>query len=304
METPEKRDLSAMDLNTPSPTIKIKGKRARKQILISDEAAPKLTELNHEDSQGQTLPWRTETQLYSLRDSIVGCIKKCLKSEIIADIKTVCAEIKSIQARLQQTEEKIIAPLSSLDKQNNIKESDTEISLLKSRLAVLEHRNRRSNLRIVALTEGTEGGDPIDFLQKSIPLLLPSMTRPIEIERAHSIYDGSSTRRDRPRTFIFKLLHYTDWQLILRAARNLYTPPRQDGSSLLFHPDYSAFTALRRKSFAPVQKSLRQLGVQNFLLYPAKLKIIHDGQSSLFDSAQAAERFLSGLQKSNTQPME
>ncbi|MGH0157634.1 UNVERIFIED_CONTAM: hypothetical protein FKN15_034554, partial [Acipenser sinensis] len=143
IETPEKRDLSSMDPNTPSTTTKIKG-RARKQILTSDDAAPKVTELNHEDSQGQTLPWLTETPLNSLRDFIVGCIKECLKSKIITDIKTLCAKMKSIQARLQQTEEKIIATLSSLDKQNkrvdilqavqcqnrvSIKESDTEISL-------------------------------------------------------------------------------------------------------------------------------------------------------------------------------
>lgn len=131
---------------------------------------------------------------------------------------------------------------------------------------------------------------------------LPSLTGPIEIERAHRIYDGSSARRDRPLTFIFKLLRYTDRQLILRADRNVATPPRLDGSSLLFFPDYSAFTAQRRKCFAPVQKSLRQLGVQNFLLYPAKLKIIHNGQPSMSDSAKEAERFVLGL--SNTQSMD
>ncbi|MGH0132371.1 UNVERIFIED_CONTAM: hypothetical protein FKN15_069774 [Acipenser sinensis] len=224
METPEKRDSSAMDPKTPSPTMKAKSKKARKQLLTFEGAARNATEPSREDPRGQTLPWLTKSQLHSLRDFIVECIRECLKSKITAEIKTVCTEIKSIQSRLQQTEEKISVTFSTVDKQNkhadihqaaqrqnrvSIKESEMEIALLKSRLAELVDRNRQLNLRIVGLPEGTEGGDPIDFLQKSLPMWLPSLTRPIEIERAHHIYDGSSARRDRPRTFIFKLLRYT-----------------------------------------------------------------------------------------------
>lgn len=173
METPEKRDSSAMDPNTPSPTMKAKSKKARKQLLTFECTAQNATEPSREDPRGQTLPWLTESQLHSLRDFIVECIRECLKSEITAEIKTVCAEIKSIQSQLQQTEENISVTFSTVDKQNkrvdilqaaqrqnraSIKESETEIALLKSRLAELEDRNRRSNLRIVGLPEGTEGG--------------------------------------------------------------------------------------------------------------------------------------------------
>ncbi len=43
----------------------------------------------------------------------------------------------------------------------------------------------------------------------------------------------------------------------------------QNNVTLLFFPDFSPATAIRRKAFGPVLKKMTALGLQPFLIYPA-----------------------------------
>ncbi len=55
-------------------------------------------------------------------------------------------------------------------------------------------------------------------------------------------------------------------------------------STLLFFPDFSPATAIRRKAFGPVLKKMTALGLQPFLIYPAVIKLRHKGEQRSFDS--------------------
>ncbi len=55
------------------------------------------------------------------------------------------------------------------------------------RVAALEQQF--VDLRLVGLPEGSENDDPMDFLKRSLPTWLPSLTgKEIEVERAHRVY--------------------------------------------------------------------------------------------------------------------
>ncbi|ROL43674.1 hypothetical protein DPX16_0318 [Anabarilius grahami] len=85
----------------------------------------------------------------------------------------------------------------------------------------------------------------------------------------------------KPQVFIFKLLTYTDRELILLAAR-LHAPVKtSDGATLSFFPDFSLVTTKRRSAFVPVRKEMREAGIQNFLLYPATLLVILNPDSNI-----------------------
>ncbi len=49
----------------------------------------------------------------------------------------------------------------------------------------------------------------------------------------------------------------------------------QNNVTLLFFPDFSPATAIRRKAFGPVLKKMTALGLQPFLIYPAVIKLRH-----------------------------
>ncbi len=71
---------------------------------------------------------------------------------------------------------------------------------------------------------------------------------------AHRVYDGGRGS-DRPRTLIFRVLRWHDRSDILKGARQAYPVKcAQNNVTLLFFPDFSPATAIRRKAFGPVLK--------------------------------------------------
>ncbi len=61
----------------------------------------------------------------------------------------------------------------------------------------------------------------------------------------------------------------------------------QDNVTLLFFPDFSPATAIRRMAFNPVLKKMTALGLQPFLIYPAVIKLRHKGEQKSFETAAA-----------------
>ncbi len=161
----------------------------------------------------------------------------------------------------------------------------------------MEDRCRRNNVRLVGLPEGMEGPDAAGFLRANLSKWIPSLRgRDIEIDRAHRVYDGGRGS-DRPRTLIFRVRRWHDRSDILKGARQAYPVKcAQSNVTLLFFPDFSPATAIRRKAFGPVLK-MTALGLQPFLIYLAVIKLRHKGEQRSFDSPQKAEDFISSLSR-------
>ncbi len=120
------------------------------------------------------------------------------------------------------------------------------------------------------------------FLRANLSKWIPSLRgRDIEIDRAHRVYDGGRGS-DRPRTLIFRVLRWHDRSDILKGARQAYPVKcAQNNVTLLFFPDFSPATAIRRKAFGPVLKKMTALGLQPFLIYPAVLSYGTKGTEKL-----------------------
>ncbi len=127
--------------------------------------------------------------------------------------------------------------------------------------------------------------------------------RDIEIDRAHRVYDGGRGS-DRPRTLIFRVLRWHDRSDILKGARQAYPVKcSQSNVTLLFFPDFSPATAIRRKAFGPVLKKMTALGLQPFLIYPAVIKLRHKGEQRSYDSPQKAEDFICSMGGGEQRPL-
>lgn len=164
------------------------------------------------------------------------------------------------------------------------------VDMLQDKMARLEDKSRQCNIRLVGLKEGEEGSDAVGFKQTQLPLWIPSLKdRPIEIERAHRIYAGDSNRKG-PRTLIFKLLRFQDRNAILKGARSVGQILHR-GSSLLFFPDYSNQTAMKRREMNQSRKKLTQLGITSFMIYPSTIKVMHRGSTSLLETPAEVESY-------------
>ncbi len=89
-------------------------------------------------------------------------------------------------------------------------------------------------------------------------------------------------------------------QNILKVLGRLSVKCAQNNFTLLFFPNFSPATAIRRKAFGPVLKKMTALGLQPFIIYPAVIKLRHKGEQKSYDSPQKAEDFISSLSQQKT----
>ena len=175
-----------------------------------------------------------------------------------------------------------------------LKKHDQALQAMKLKLANMEDRNRRCNIRITGLEEGIEGSNATQFLSRCLPKWFPTLGYiQIEIQRAHRIYNDNARNRGANRTLIFNVLRYPTRQAILRAARK--EPLSINGRRIRFSPDYSNFTVKRRQGFHQAMDAARAKGLEFFLLYPATLKVKDGAQHKAFTSPKEAEDFLASV---------
>ncbi|KAI4799947.1 hypothetical protein KUCAC02_016485 [Chaenocephalus aceratus] len=230
--------------------------------------------------------------------SIAEVVRTLLREELDASLDRVANKSVAMHSELVTVTTRITSAEGELDALKNSSKKDyTVLSTVQEKMlgfeqkiADLEDRNSRCNIRVYGLREDAEGDAPVQFLERMIPTWSPALKQlKPEIERAHRIFRGGPpTEGERPRAFIFCCLRFSTCQAILREARK--HPPSIGNRALRFAADFSDYTAKRRRAFS--RALAREKGTDAFLIYPATLKIIMSYSTYLFTSAVDAERFL------------
>ncbi len=216
-------------------------------------------------------------------------------------VKELGEEFEAMATETKQTRDCVDSvQAAAREDRRTVMDLKDQLERLTEKMTDMEDRCRRNNVRLVGLPEGMEGPDAAGFLRDNLSKWIPSLRgRDIEIDRAHRLYDGGRGY-NRPRTLIFCVLKWHDRSEILKGARQAYPVKcAQNNVTLLFFPDFSPATAIRRKAFGPVLK-MTALGLQPFLIYPAVIKLRHKGEQRSFDSLQKAEDFVSSLSQQRT----
>ncbi len=239
----------------------------------------------------------------AVRDAVDSVLIPAL-CELRADIQATNKSVKEIREELEaidtaakQTRDQVDSvQAAAREDRRTVTDLRNQMERLTEKMTDIEDRSRRNNVRLVGLPEGVEGSDVAGFLRVNLSKWIPSLKgHNIEIDRAHCVYDGWRGS-DRPRTLIFRVLRWHDRSEILKGARQAYLVKcTQDNVTLLFFPDLSPATAVKRKSLVPVLRSMTALGLQPFLAYPAVIKLRHGGEQRSFYSLRKAEDFVSSL---------
>nr|XP_048697879.1 protein KRBA1-like isoform X8 [Caretta caretta] len=188
--------------------------------------------------------WESGTPLdLGVERSAVEAVLSEKLDRVSQDFAAMCRDVSSMQSRVAQLERDSrgwALELAALQ-QGNKRLSET-VRRLESRCHVLESHARRNSLRLAGLPEGAEGGDPVAFLQRTLPavLNLPADWPPLEIESARRVPGGARwDPATRPRALVFRLLRFSDKLAIMRAVRKHAEPLTCGSTRVALFPDVS-----------------------------------------------------------------
>lgn len=241
----------------------------------------------------------------ALNQTILNAIRQ-LKLELLAHLD---ASMDNIQIRLNSIHGKLsilgdqveeLEPRVSsnqdnlLDLEKRVKSMEVENVYLREKVKESENRSRAYNLRVLHVPEQAEGCDILGFMGELIPSLLgkENFPQPLILDKAHRTptFRRQETRTG-PRPILVKLLNFQDKVKILHLAREK-KELRFNGVRVHIFPDFSAALLQKRWEFDQVKKKLRDRNLKYSLLYPARLKILSDGKSIIFNCPNDANAFL------------
>ncbi len=232
----------------------------------------------------------------TLNSVVNSAVRDAMDSVLIPALRGLREDIQATNEAKQTRDRVDSVQAAAREDKRTVTDLKDQLERLTEKMTDMEDRCRRNSVRLVGLPEGMEGNNAAGFLRANLSKWIPSLRgRDIEIDRAHRVYDGGRGS-NRPRTLIFRVLRWHDRSDILKGVRQAYTMKcSQSNVTLLFFPDFSPATAIRRKAFGPVLKKMTALGLQPFLIYPAVIKLRHKGEQRSYDSPQKAEDFISSM---------
>ena len=144
---------------------------------------------------------------------------------------------------------------------------------------------------MAGIKEGSENGQkPREYVAQLLKEVLNLTEAPV-IDRAHRALRKRPGNDEPPRHFIARLHYCHAYEDIMQKAMSIRDLMYQ-GQRIQIFRDLPPEVARRRAAFTPARKILRDKpGVKFGLLYPAKLRVTHNGSERLFTDPEEARRY-------------
>ncbi|KAJ4918953.1 hypothetical protein JOQ06_024410 [Pogonophryne albipinna] len=166
--------------------------------------------------------------------------------------------------------------------------------LLKTKLADLEGRSRRQNIRIIGLPESLEGPRPTAFFSQLLVDVFGKevLSSPPELDRAHRSLAPKPAAGDKPRPVIVRLHRFQVKDLLIREARRRGELFYKEHKIRLYE-DYSSDVLKERAEYKSSMAELYKRGYRPALLYTAKLRItLPNDEKTWIQAVLEADKFL------------
>lgn len=182
-----------------------------------------------------------------------------------------------MEDRMQTTEE-VITEMIKLHDQ------------LEAKLIDQEGRDRRNNIQIYSIPEGSEENCPslISFIEQLLKenLQLPTDMN-LQIERAHRALTPLPPCGSAPRSIIVRFQNYrTKEEIIKTAWQNKGFV--WNGRQINFDHDYASGVLKKQREYAEVKKQLKEKGIHFQTPFPAKMRVFYKYGVLIYNSATEA----------------
>lgn len=213
-----------------------------------------------------------------------------LKTELANNTATMRSEVEAMKITMADMGQALSSQSDEVTSlQNRVDKLESEVNGLREKCLDMEGRMRRSNIRIINIPESAGSSSPTAVSKLLRDVL--QMDKDILIDRSHR-GGPARNRTGRPRVIIAQLHYHQDCMEILRRARES-GPLRWKGADISIFPDYPPSVAQARAAFGEVRRLLRgREGVKYGLMYPARLRITHNGTEKWFQNAEEATAYV------------
>ncbi|ROI65362.1 LINE-1 retrotransposable element ORF1 protein [Anabarilius grahami] len=227
------------------------------------------------DSNVETVTMASLTHLLeSLRTAISEDFKQtfsALETKLNGVITTVTEHAEKLETLESEGDARELCLKAAKE---SITKLQTDHAKLAAKIADLESRSRRNNIRVIGVPESVEGPQPTAFCAKILEEVFGGvLDSPVECERAHRALASIPPSNQRPRPIILRLLRFQVKDKTIRHARTMRGRLLFWGHPILVFEDYPPDVVEQRKEFKTDMSELYERGFKSVLLYPARLYI-------------------------------
>lgn len=163
---------------------------------------------------------------------------------------------------------------------------------VRAKLADLEDRSRRNNVKLRGVPETVPPGDLPKYAKDLIHTIIPDAApRDIIIDRIHRIAKPSHLAASVPRDVLMRIHFFHIKEKMMSEARSKGPLPRPYDGIQIF-PDLSKYTLQQRRKLNPITKGLSNHKIQYKWRYPATLLIAKNGTTHVVSDLMKGLRLL------------
>lgn len=234
---------------------------------------------------------KAHTDIAKELSEATGQLKKELsdfRGEMNSRLGIIETDMKEVTNRMDETEARVAEMETfSADARDVLAHTLELHEHLQERLADLETRSRRNNIRIHGIEEGAEKDDMPGFVEGFIKAELGLPDHPLGIQRCHRSLAAKPPQEANPRSIVLCFLEFKTKELVLHTAwkkRQI----QYKGRRIFFEQDYTTDILAKRRAYAPIRKSLKENGVRFQTLHPSRLRVHLQTGPVIYSNAQDA----------------
>lgn len=215
-------------------------------------------------------------------------LKQSLYTDLSAAVSSLASVVQQQDQRLQHVENKMSDLFTAHNDMVDVcTEHEDEMQAIHLKLADLEDRSRRNNIKFRNVPESVQPPELVRFLQSLMRALVPDLTdRDLEIDRAHRLPKPPHLPAEKPRDVLARIHFFNAKEKVMFAAKRSPNLP-DPFTAIALYTDLSKVTMENRRQLATITKALQNHRIPYKWGFPTKLLITFQSKTHVVRTLQA-----------------
>lgn len=280
----------------PSSPAKSKTRLDSDQAALDPATSDTIFAISPPDDTLESFPTSNQAVSESFLKEMMLALRSSIQQSFTSVLNKQMSVIDDLGDRINHVEQKMgeysTAHNGLADAHGLLEE---EVATLTAKLADIEDRNRRNNVKFRGVPESVPPSELSPYIQQLIKTVLPtSTTHDLVIDRAHRLPKPKALPDSTPRDVIARIHFFHVKEDLMQTARKLAQLPEPFHRVKLF-ADLSQYTIRARQRLSPITTTLRHHRILYRWGFPTKLIITRNGVTHIIDSLEDGPSVLKAL---------